>query len=71
MNLGMFEQPYNDSAYADSIIFSQDANAFGQKTQDASVVMIKNDGVLNREAEGLCALRLQHRILRELDDGRQ
>ena len=46
MNLGMFEQPYNDSAYADSIIFSQEANAYGQQTQDASVVMIKNDGVL-------------------------
>ena len=51
MNLGMFEQPYNDSAYADSIIFSQDANAYGQKTQDASVVMIKNDGVLTGEAK--------------------
>ena len=51
MNLGMFEQPYNDSAYADSIIFSADANAFGQKTQDQSVVMIKNDGVLTGEAK--------------------
>ena len=51
MNLGMFEQPYNDSAYADSIIFSQEANAFGQQTQDASVVMIKNDGVLTGEAK--------------------
>ena len=51
MNLKMFEQPYNDSAYADSIIFSQEANAYGQQTQDASVVMIKNDGVLTGEAK--------------------
>ena len=51
MNLKMFEQPYNDSAYADSIIFSEDANAFGLETQKKSVVMIKNDGVLTGEAK--------------------
>ena len=51
MNLGMFDQPYNDSAYADSIIFSQDANAYGAETQKKSVVMIKNDGVLTGEAK--------------------
>ncbi len=51
MNLKMFEQPYNDSAYADSIIFSQEANAYGLETQKKSVVMIKNDGVLTGEAK--------------------
>ena len=50
MNLKMFEQPYNDSAYADSIIFSADANQFGLETQEKSVVMIKNDGTLTGEA---------------------
>ena len=51
MNLKMFEQPYNDSAYADSIIFSPEANAYGLETQKKSVVMIKNDGVLTGEAK--------------------
>lgn len=51
MNLKMFEQPYNDSAYADSIIFSDSANAYGLETQQKSVVMIKNDGVLTGEAK--------------------
>ena len=51
MNLKMFEQPYNDSAYADSIIFSDEANAYGLETQKKSVVMIKNNGVLTGEAK--------------------
>ena len=42
MNLNMFENPYSDSAYADSIIYSDESNAYGLETQKASVVMIKN-----------------------------
>ena len=40
MRLKMFEQPYNDSAYADSIIFSDSAMEYGKETQAQSVVMI-------------------------------
>ena len=46
MNLGMFDQPYNDSAYADSIVTTGAASELGQTSQDASVVMIKNDGTI-------------------------
>ena len=51
MNLNMFEQPYNDSAYADSIIFSESATAYGKETQQQSVVMIKNDGTIKEGSE--------------------
>ena len=54
MNLGMFEQPYNDTAYADSIVFSETSNAYGLETQEKSVVMIKNDGTI-KAAEGEAA----------------
>ena len=47
MNLEMFDMPYVDSAYADTIVYSDDANAFGLDTQKQSVVMIKNDGVIS------------------------
>ena len=46
MNLNMFDQPYNDSAYADSIIYSDSAMEYGKETQAKSVVMIKNDGTI-------------------------
>ena len=49
MNLNMFDQPYCDSAYADSIVYSESSNAYGLETQRQSVVMIKNDGTI---AEG-------------------
>ena len=49
MNLGMFDQPYSDSAYADSIIYSDSANEYGLETQRQSVVMIKNDGVISEQ----------------------
>ena len=52
MKLNMFDQPYNDSAYADSIIFSDSANAYGLETQKQSVVMIKNDGTIKEGTEG-------------------
>ena len=51
MRLKMFEQPYNDSAYADSIIFSDSAMAYGKETQARSVVMIKNDGTIKEGSE--------------------
>ena len=51
MNLNMFDQPYNDSAYADSIIFSDSATAYGKETQEQSVVMIKNDGVIKEGSD--------------------
>ncbi len=54
MNLGMFEQPYCDSAYADTVCYSESSNAFGLETQEASVVMIKNDGTI-KAAEGEAA----------------
>ena len=50
LNLNMFEQPYCDSAYADEIVFSESAEAYGLETQRQSVAMIKNDGVLTGEA---------------------
>lgn len=46
MNLEMFDQPYCDTAYADSIVFSDSANEYGLDTQRQSVVMIKNDGTI-------------------------
>ena len=49
-NLNMFDQPYCDSAYADEIVFSESAEAYGLETQRQSVVMVKNDGVLSGEA---------------------
>ena len=51
MNLNMFDQPYNDSAYADSIVYSDTSNAFGKETQLKSVVMIKNDGTIKEGSE--------------------
>ena len=51
MRLEMFEQPYNDSAYADSIIFSDSAMEYGRETQAQSVVMIKNDGTVKEGSD--------------------
>ena len=46
MNLNMFDQPYCDSSYAEEIVYSDSAKAFGLETQRASVVMLKNDGTV-------------------------
>ena len=46
LNLGMFDQPYNDSAYAESIISTGSPSEFGLETQEKSVVMLKNDGTI-------------------------
>lgn len=50
MNLEMFDQPYSDSAYADTIVNSESAQEYALDTQRQSVVMIKNDGTINGEA---------------------
>ena len=49
MNLNMFDLPYSDSAYADSIVYSESSLGFGLDTQRKSVVMLKNDGVLSAD----------------------
>lgn len=49
MNLEMFDQPYSDSAYADSIVESDSAKAYALETQKQSVAMIKNDGVISKD----------------------
>ncbi len=51
MNLEMFDMPYVDTAYADTVVNSEDAKAYGLETQKQSVVMIKNDGVIGEKAE--------------------
>ena len=47
MNLGMFENPYVDTAYADTIISTGEDSDFAREGQRESVVMIKNDGVIS------------------------
>lgn len=49
MNLEMFDQPYSDSAYADTLVASESSTAYGLDTQRQSVVMIKNDGTISAE----------------------
>ena len=46
MNLNMFDQPYNDSAYAGSIITTGGNSELGLEGQRDSVVMLKNDGTI-------------------------
>jgi len=53
MELGMFDCPYTDTAYADEICYSEASNAFGLETQRKSVVMIKNDGVIMEGGNGV------------------
>ncbi|MBR4210538.1 MAG: hypothetical protein IKQ96_10080 [Lachnospiraceae bacterium] len=52
MELGMFDNPYTDTAYADSICYSEESNAYGLETQRKSVVMIKNDGTIKEGGAG-------------------
>ncbi len=51
-DLNMFDQPYCDSAYAASVCFSNEANAYGVETQRPSVVMLKNDGAIKKDGSG-------------------
>lgn len=46
MDLNMFDQPYSDSAYAESIITTDGNSDLGLEGQRASVVMLKNDGTI-------------------------
>ncbi len=49
MNLEMFEQPYSDTAYADTVVNSDSAKEFAHEAQKQSVVMLKNDGTISAE----------------------
>ena len=52
MDLNMFDQPYCDSAYAASMAFSEESNAYGVETQKPTVVMLKNDGTIKEGGSG-------------------
>lgn len=47
MQLELFENAYSDSAYADSICYSDSSKAYALETQRESVVMLKNDGTIS------------------------
>ena len=51
MNLELFENPYNDTAYTAEIAMSDVAKAYGLLTQQKSVVMLKNSGNFVKAAE--------------------
>ena len=53
LDLNMFDQPYCDSAYADTLVYSEEANAYGVETQRKSVVMLKNDGTIKEGGNGI------------------
>ncbi len=46
MNLELFENPYCDTEYANSIVNTEEAKAYGLSTQVQSIVMLKNDGTI-------------------------
>ncbi len=52
MDLNMFDLPYCDSAYAATMAFSDESNAYGVETQKPSVVMLKNDGTIKESGSG-------------------
>ncbi len=45
MNLGLFENPYNDTAYTAEMI-GEAEKAFGASTQEKAMIMLKNDGTV-------------------------
>ena len=49
MNLEMFEQPYCDTAYADTVVNSDSAKEYAESTQRQSIVMLKNDGTISAD----------------------
>ena len=51
MNLGMFDEPYSDSAKADKLISVDGPSDLGLESQRDSVVMIKNDGTISGDAK--------------------
>ncbi|MBR1813787.1 MAG: twin-arginine translocation signal domain-containing protein [Lachnospiraceae bacterium] len=52
MRLGLFENPYCSLAYAKEVCCTEESRAFGLKTQLASVVMLKNNGLIAKAEEG-------------------
>lgn len=52
LDLNMFDQPYNDSAYADSVITTGGSSEFALEGQRDSVVMLKNDGTIAENGAG-------------------
>lgn len=46
MRVGLFENPYLDSAYALEVVWSDSSKAYALETQEQSVVMLKNDGTI-------------------------
>ena len=49
MNLNTFENPYVDTAYADTIITTGDSSDFAKEGQRESIVMLKNDGTISAD----------------------
>lgn len=50
LNQNMFDQPYNDSAYAESICYSDSAKEEALEAERQAVVMLKNDGTIKQQA---------------------
>lgn len=48
MQMGMYENPYLDGAYAEATVWSDSAIAFGNETRDQAVIMLKNDGSIKQ-----------------------
>lgn len=53
---GLFEQPYADAKYAETITDNAEARALALEAARKSVVLLKNDGVLPLRADGLKTL---------------
>jgi beta-glucosidase len=53
---GMFEQPYADAKYAETITDNAEARALALEAARKSIVLLKNDGVLPLRAAGLKTL---------------
>lgn len=49
MNLNTFENPYVDTAYADTIITTDGSSDFAKEGQRESIVMLKNDGTISAD----------------------
>jgi beta-glucosidase len=53
---GLFEQPYADAKYAETITDNAEARALALEAARKSVVLLKNDGVLPLRADGMKTL---------------